>query len=75
MNFTMLCPIGVGVVLADRARREARLDLDDLLGSTATGIGPRWWAKAIGVTAATITPVAADWLGTCLRRPVRLLHP
>ncbi|TJZ97408.1 hypothetical protein [Actinacidiphila oryziradicis] len=61
MNFTMLCPIGVGAVLADRARREACLGLCDLLGSTPAGIGPRWWGKAIGATAATITPVALCW--------------
>jgi hypothetical protein len=62
MNFTMLAPIGVGVVLADRARRETRLGLDDLLGSTPTGLGPRWWGKALGATTATITPVLCCWM-------------
>lgn len=60
-NFIMLCPIGVGAVLADRVRRESRLGLDDLLTSTPTGIGPRLWGKAIGAGAATITPVAVAW--------------
>ncbi|MEV0407300.1 hypothetical protein [Actinoallomurus sp. NPDC050550] len=63
INFTMLTPIGVGAVLADRARREARLELNDLLTSTPTGIGPRLWGKAIGAGAATITPVALCWAG------------
>ncbi|WP_042397310.1 hypothetical protein [Streptacidiphilus carbonis] len=62
-NFIMLCPIGVGAVLADRARREARLELNDLLTSTPTSIGPRLWGKAIGAGAATITPVAVAWVG------------
>lgn len=61
INFTMLTPIGVGAVLADRAQREARLELNDLLTSTPTGIGPRLWGKAIGAGAATITPVALCW--------------
>ncbi|WP_441250494.1 hypothetical protein [Kitasatospora sp. McL0602] len=62
-NFIMLCPIGVGAVLADRVRRESRLGLSDLLTSTPTGIGPRLWGKAIGAGAATITPVAVAWVG------------
>ncbi|TQF03651.1 hypothetical protein E6W39_17215 [Kitasatospora acidiphila] len=62
-NFIMLCPIGVGAVLADRVGRESRLHLDDLLASTPTGIGPRLWGKAIGAGAATITPVAVAWAG------------
>ncbi|MEV5505772.1 hypothetical protein [Streptomyces orinoci] len=62
-NFIMLCPIGVGAVLADRVRREARLELNDLLTSTPTGVGPRLWGKAIGAGAATITPVAVAWAG------------
>ncbi|MFJ9909418.1 hypothetical protein ACIRVK_42500 [Streptomyces sp. NPDC101152] len=61
MNVMMLAPIGVGAMLADRVRRESRLDLDDLLASTPTGIGPRLWGKALGATAATITPVALFW--------------
>ncbi|MCC9310825.1 hypothetical protein LN042_27775 [Kitasatospora sp. RB6PN24] len=61
-NFIMLCPIGVGAVLADRVRREARLGLNDLLTSTPTGIGPRLWGKAIGAGAATTTPVAVAWV-------------
>lgn len=61
INFTMLCPIGVGAVLADRVRRESRLELTDLLTSTPAGIGPRLWGKAIGAGAATITPVALCW--------------
>jgi hypothetical protein len=60
-NFMQLGPIGVGAVLADRIRREARLDLNDLLASTPTGIGPRLWGKAIGAGAATITPFALGW--------------
>jgi hypothetical protein len=60
-NFMMLGPIGVGVVLADRGLRESRLGLGDLLGSAPTGPGPRWWGKAIGATAATLTPVACAW--------------
>ena len=62
-NFIMLCPIGVGAVLADRVRRESRLALSDLLTSTPTGIGPRLWGKAIGAGAATITPVVVAWVG------------
>ena len=62
-NFIQLCPIGVGAVLADRVRRESRLDLDDLLTSTPTGIGPRLWGKAIGAGAATTTTVAVAWVG------------
>ncbi|MFE9425290.1 hypothetical protein ACFYNO_20210 [Kitasatospora sp. NPDC006697] len=62
-NFIMLCPIGVGAVLADRVRRESRLELTDLLTSTPTGIGPRLWGKAIGAGAATVTPVAVAWAG------------
>ncbi|MCW2917940.1 MAG: hypothetical protein JWN52_6008 [Actinomycetia bacterium] len=62
-NFIMLCPIGVGAVLADRVWRESRLGLSDLLTSTPTGIGPRLWGKAIGAGAATITPVAVAWAG------------
>ncbi|MFJ9714016.1 hypothetical protein [Streptomyces sp. NPDC101234] len=62
-DFLMLCPIGVGAVLADRVRRESRLELNDLLTSTPTGIGPRLWGKAIGAGAATITPVAVAWVG------------
>ena len=61
INFTMLTPIGVGAVLADRVRREARLGLDDLLTSTPAGIGPRLWGKAVGAAAATVTPVALCW--------------
>lgn len=60
-DFTMLGPIGVGAVLADRIRRENRLELTDLLTSTPTGIGPRLWGKAIGAGAATITPLALCW--------------
>jgi ribosomal protein S18 acetylase RimI-like enzyme len=33
----------------------------DLLGSAPSGPGPRWWGKAIGATAATLTPVACAW--------------
>jgi len=60
-DFTMLGPIGVGAVLADRIQRESRLELTDLLTSTPTGIGPRLWGKAIGAAAATITPFALSW--------------
>lgn len=60
-DFMMLGPIGVGAVLADRVRREARLGLNDLLASTPTGIGPRLWGKAIGAGAASITPFALCW--------------
>jgi hypothetical protein len=60
-DFTMLGPIGVGAVLADRIRRESRLELSDLLTSMPTGIGPRLWGKAIGASAATITPFALCW--------------
>ncbi|WP_194894309.1 hypothetical protein [Catenulispora pinisilvae] len=60
-NFMELGPIGVGAVLADRVRREARLELNDLLASTPTGIGPRLWGKAVGAGAATITPFALCW--------------
>jgi hypothetical protein len=63
MDFGMLAPIGVGAMLADRGRRESRLHLDDLLWSTPTGFGPRWWGKAVGASAATITPVLVAWLG------------
>lgn len=61
INFMFLGPIGVGVVLADRGRRESQLGLRDLLGSAPAGPGPRWWGKAIGTTAATLTPVACAW--------------
>ncbi|MEY9947063.1 hypothetical protein [Kitasatospora sp. GAS1066B] len=61
-NF-MLCPIGVGAVLADRVRRDSRLGLSDLLTSTPTGIGPRLWGKAIGAGAASTTPVVIAWVG------------
>jgi hypothetical protein len=60
-DFMMLGPVGVGGVLADRIRRESRLELSDLLTSTPTGIGPRLWGKAIGAGAATITPFALCW--------------
>jgi hypothetical protein len=60
-NFMMLGPIGVGVVLADRGRRESRLGLGDLLGSAPADPGSRWWGKAVGATAATLTPVACAW--------------
>lgn len=60
-DFTMLGPIGVGVVLADRIRRESRLELSDLLTSTPTGIGPRLWGKAIGAGTAAMTPFALSW--------------
>ena len=48
IDFMMLTPIGVGILLADRGRREARLALQDLLDATPTDIGPRWWGKALG---------------------------
>ncbi|GAA1966211.1 hypothetical protein GCM10009838_24860 [Catenulispora subtropica] len=60
-DFMELGPIGVGAVLADRVRREARLDLDDLLAATPSGIGPRLWGKAVGAGGATITPFALCW--------------
>lgn len=60
-NFTMLGPIGVGAVLADRIGRESRLELSDLLASTPTGIGPRLWGKAVGAGAAAMTPFALCW--------------
>jgi len=61
IDFMMLAPIGVGVVLADRGRRESQLGLGDLLGSVPNGPGSRWWGKAAGATAATLTPVACAW--------------
>lgn len=60
LNF--LTPIGVGVLLADRGRREHRLGLDDLLGATPTSPASRWWGKALGATAAAVTPVACAWV-------------
>ena len=62
ITFNLFAPLGVGVLLADRARRETRLGLNDLLGSTPAGLGPRWWGKALGATAATITPIACYWI-------------
>jgi ABC-2 type transport system permease protein len=62
VTFNLFAPLGVGVLLADRGRREARLRLDDLLGATPAGFGSRWWGKALGAGAATITPVLCCWL-------------
>jgi hypothetical protein len=62
VTFNLFAPLGVGVLLADRARRESRLGLDDLLWSTPAGLGPRWWGKAVGASAATITPIFLCWI-------------
>jgi ABC-type transport system involved in multi-copper enzyme maturation permease subunit len=62
VTFNLFAPVGIGVLLADRARRESRLGLDDLLGATPSTLGQRWWGKAFGVGAATITPIALCWL-------------
>jgi hypothetical protein len=59
---SMITPLGTGLLLADRGRRERRLGVDDLLDATPAGPGGRWWGEAIGATAATITPVACGWV-------------
>jgi hypothetical protein len=60
---SMVTPLGAGLLLADRGRRERRLGVGALLDATPAGPGVRWWGKAIGATAATITPVALSWAG------------
>lgn len=62
VTFNLFAPLGVGVLLADRGRRDTRLGLDDLLDATPAGLGPRWWGKALGASAATITPIACCWI-------------
>jgi hypothetical protein len=61
VTFNTFAPLGVGVLLADRALRERKLRLDDLLDSTAARPGPRWWGKALGAATATVTPIIAAW--------------
>ncbi|HXF22229.1 MAG TPA: hypothetical protein VN597_17340, partial [Streptosporangiaceae bacterium] len=51
---SMITPLGTGLLLADRGRRERRLGVDGLLDATPAGPSARWWGKAIGATAATI---------------------
>jgi hypothetical protein len=58
---SMITPLGTGLLLADRGRRERRLGVGGLLDATPAAPGARWWGKAIGATAATITPVACGW--------------
>ena len=62
LTFNLLLPLGVGILLADRGRRERRLGIDELLDATPTGRGLRWWGKALGVTAAAATPIACAWV-------------
>jgi hypothetical protein len=62
LALSMITPLGTGLLLADRGRRERRLGVEGLLDATPAGPGARWWGKAIGATAATITPVACGWI-------------
>jgi hypothetical protein len=53
LALSMITPLGAGLLLADRARRERRLGAEGLLAATPAGPGARWWGKAIGASAAT----------------------
>lgn len=62
VTFNLFAPLGVGILLADRGRRDSRLGLDDLLDAAPAGCGPRWWGKALGAGAATVTPILCCWM-------------
>jgi ABC-2 type transport system permease protein len=53
----VLCPIAVGVLLADRSQRDRRTQVHEILESTPAADWLRLLGKYLGATAATIVPI------------------
>lgn len=69
----VLMPIAVGVLLADRFVRDAKLKVDELLETSPAPSSARLVGKYVGATAATVTPmlvVYAIGLGILVSRGV-----
>jgi hypothetical protein len=56
--FTWLIPVGVGLVLADRLARDRTTRVDEVLDTLPGSPGARLMGKYLGVTLATLAPVA-----------------
>lgn len=54
---TMLLPVGVGLVLADRLARDHTTAVDELLDTVPGSLGARLLGKYLGATLATLVPV------------------
>ncbi len=59
----MFFPLGVGLMLADRLARDARLHVDELCESAKSSLGGRLAGKFLGSTLATLTPLALIYFG------------
>jgi hypothetical protein len=58
MFFTGLVPVGVGLVLADRLARDRSTHMDEVFETLPGSLGARLLGKYLGVTLATLAPVA-----------------
>lgn len=55
---TMLLPLGVGLVLADRLARDQQTNVSEVLDTLPGSLGARLLGKYVGTTVATLVPVA-----------------
>lgn len=60
--FNILVPVTFGALLADRAARDRRLGVAELLDSLPASPTARAWGKYAGSVAACLLPVLAVWL-------------
>ena len=60
-------PLGVGIILADRVRRDRRTRVEELLATTPAQVSARILGKYLGCTGATLIPIGGFYLfGICL---------
>ena len=55
---TMLLPLGVGLVLADRLARDRQTNVSEVIDTLPGALGARLLGKYLGTTLATLVPVA-----------------
>src|SRR5258707_1020824 len=60
---TMLLPVGVGLVLADRLARDRSTHVDEILDTLPGRLGARLLGKYLGATLATLVPIALIYAG------------
>jgi ABC-2 type transport system permease protein len=60
---TMLLPVGVGLVLADRLARDHSTHVDEILDTLPGRLGARLLGKYLGATLATLVPIALIYTG------------
>jgi len=61
MLFNILPPVVFGALLADRAVRDGRLGVEELLDSLPTPPTARLWGKYLGTAAACLLPLLVTW--------------